>query len=270
MVPGRRSVQSANTLESIQQLRVTTHQQTEQRVGVPGQELRSRVQHQIGADVEGPLQQGSGERAVHNVLTCPRRAPQMAGRSATSISGFVGDSSQTRSAPSAAASTSSVFATSTRRTSVPSREARSSAADDTRQIAVRRQHQHTAGRHQLESGVGRRHATAVRQRRPTLQGTDGLLEGGPGRVAVPAVAALASAGRVDADVGRREHHRWVQRSVGLGGGRPRGRRRWRGAASGAAEWRVGSAARRGRRRRGHRRSALNPYARLSGRRSRDG
>lgn len=59
-------MQTADTLQSSEQPRIASHQQTQQGVGMAGKELRTRVQHQIGAQVEGALQQRSRKGAVHD------------------------------------------------------------------------------------------------------------------------------------------------------------------------------------------------------------
>ena len=86
-------------------------------VGVPGEELRRRVHHDLRAEPQRLLQQGSGEGVVDG-NECARLPAGGAerGRSATSIAGLLGDSSQSRSAPGSAAITASVSVRSTRST----------------------------------------------------------------------------------------------------------------------------------------------------------
>ena len=90
----------------------------EEDVAVAGEVLGHRVHDDVGAELERPLEQGGGEGVVDDGRARRARGPRPSsvGRSATSSSGLVGDSSQSRSAPSRAASTASVSATSTRRT----------------------------------------------------------------------------------------------------------------------------------------------------------
>ena len=120
-----------------------------------------------------------------NVLSTTNRARSgsaapIAGRSATSIVGLVGDSIQTRSAPSAACSTSAVSATFTRRTVQP--VPRGPLVDGGRdaEIAVVRDHHDRAGRREFQDGVRGGHPGGEGQGRPALEGADRFLERGPG------------------------------------------------------------------------------------------
>ena len=114
-------------------------------------------------------------------VTRPRSAAPIAGRSATSISGLVGDSSQTRSAPSAAASTASVSATSTSRSTSSRTSPRGSARGPRRRGSSSSAGPPCAGGEQLEHGAGRRHAAGEGHAPPALERTEDVLERGPRR-----------------------------------------------------------------------------------------
>ena len=73
-----------------------------QQIGVTADELGRRVDHDVGAELKRLLEQRRRERVVDDESAPARRgAAQIAATSATSSSGFVGDSSQSMSASSA-------------------------------------------------------------------------------------------------------------------------------------------------------------------------
>ena len=101
-------------------------------------------------------------------------------------------------------------------------------------VAVGRHHQHSPGRDQGQRRAHGGEARGVQQARQfrAFQLAQRLLEGVPGGVGIPAVAAVAVAQRSGAEIGRGQHQRRVDRLVAVraAGGpppRPRFRRRAR-------------------------------------------
>ena len=113
--PGTAPSTSRRRSQRLRERRVGGHHGAHQQVGVPAEVLRRAVHDDVGAELQRPLEQRRGERVVDR-RAAPRgrgRRRASAGRSATSISGFVGVSSHSSAAPSHAASVASVSAMST-------------------------------------------------------------------------------------------------------------------------------------------------------------
>ena len=106
------------------------HGGAEYDVGMACEHLGGRMQHDVGTRFQRSLQQRSREGALSTTKQRfgVRDTGPSVGRSATSMVGLVGDSIHTTSAPSAAARTSLVSATLTRRTCQPYLWARRSMA----------------------------------------------------------------------------------------------------------------------------------------------
>ena len=128
-------------------------QRPEQGVGVPGDELGRRVQHDVGAELERPLQQRGGEGVVHHepdpARAAPRRSragprPRSSGWSATPAR--PGRRPRPRPVPRPCRRRPPGA-----RSSRTSRPARSPARRDP-QIAVRRQHHRPRPATQLQHG----------------------------------------------------------------------------------------------------------------------
>ena len=124
--------------------------------------------------MSAPDSRGRCSSGVAKVLSTTKialsgRLRPSAGRSATSIVGFAGDSIHTTSAPSAAANTSVVSAMLTRRTWPP--YLRGAAIDGLShpEIAVVRNHDDAARRQEFQYGMRRRHARGEGQRASALQ-----------------------------------------------------------------------------------------------------
>ena len=180
-----------------------------------------------------PRSSGFWPRGVANVESTTTRAPAAcaaaatAAMSTTSSVGFVGVSSQTMAAPSAAAISSSVRAETSRRLDparlVPPGQLRARAA-----VRDGLGHHDAAHRHQVGHGGDRGHAAreADRPAAGTLERGQYLLERAPRRVADPRVGDRSTGGE-----GRAEHGRGVHRAPpGRARDDPRRRRCWRPTA----------------------------------------
>ena len=196
---GHRAVGDASAIEAGEQLRPLRHQGAEEQVGVAADELRGAVEDDVGAELERPLAQRRRERVVDDDERAARVGDLGGGAD-------VGDTEQgvrRRLQPQQ------------RRPVAPGRDrvevgdvdelGAQPAGDDP---GIRRQ--------RLQERRGGRHARGEREARAALERPEGLLERGPGRVALAGVDALAS-GPVDRAEADRAVHR-ATRFIGSPGG----------------------------------------------------
>ncbi len=207
--PGDRAEEVAPALEDAVQLVVAGRERADQGVAVAREVLRSGVHDEVGPEVEWPLQQGRGERVVHDDVRARvvRGRPDRrdvgdlecrVGRGLQPDQGRVGagghhgvgvgDVDQVRAQP------------------FPGLEV--GELHDRAVVGVPGGHHHAVASDQVEHRRHRRQTGGEREAAPALEGTERLLERLPGRVAVPAVLQLTAG-----DVRRRHRDRRVQRGV---------------------------------------------------------
>ena len=197
--------------------------------------LGHRVHDEVGAEGERLLEQGSGEGVVDDDEEHRAREPRAASTStsATSSSGFVGDSSQSIAAPSRAPTTASVSVTSTGRDddlaglgavgqrhegAVVGRRRHDDAATVGDERERRRHGRHAGGEHEGVAALER--AERLLERRPGRVADAGVARrpvGVVGRASASAVRPPAHRARAAPDRGRRGGWRGSGRRV------PRGR-----------------------------------------------
>ena len=193
--PGRRTVQLRTASSRCSRAGSPADQRAEQRVGVPGDELGHRVQHDVGAHSRGRWRRGVAK--VLSTTVAPARAgrrrspagrpPRWSGWWATPARR--GPPPRPRPAPRRC------------RRRPPSASGARRVRPARRRRRPRRgsswgQHHHAAGGNQLEHGVSGGHPAGEGQCAAALQGADPFLQGRPGRVPVAAVAEFPLAGRL--------------------------------------------------------------------------
>ena len=169
-----------------------------------------------------PKDSGRCPSGVANVLSTTTSAPvpwpnrHSSGRSATSISGLVGDSSQSRSAAQAACLVAAVSVMSTVRDLPPADGRAVGQQRPHAGIGVSGHHHLRAGRHQVENRRRRGHPGPERDSGAALQRADGGLERLPTRrAAVPRILGDRSFGGPGPEVGG-QHQRHVHRLARFG------------------------------------------------------
>ena len=234
--PGDRADQVAAALQDVVQLRVADHERAHDDVAVAGQELGHRVQHDVGAELERPLQRGESRRCCRRrpgrrprgrpARASRCRPPRGRGWSATRSRGW------RRVVRAGRRSTASVSAMSTSSGLDPAARLEVAELPDAAEVRVpRRDHQGVLADEVQHRGDGSE-PRGEGQRAPALQGAERLLERRPRRVRVPPVLEVAAR-----DVRRRHRDRRVQRLVrrrAAGGRRAPRRSRGRGAGVSSA------------------------------------
>ena len=213
--PGDGADQVAPAFEDVVQLVVADHERAHHHVAVAGEELGHRVQHDVGAELERPLDEGSGEGVVDD----DRGAGLVAGRDEAldvgDLEGGVGrrlDPEEGR-VVEGADDRGGVGDVDEQAVTAASLEVAELA--DAAEVRVPRRHHQCVLADQVQHRGDGCETGREGQRATTLQGAERLLERRPRRVRVPSVLEVATR-----DVRRRHRDRRVQRLVHSCGGRP--------------------------------------------------